>query len=61
MVFKEVERPPEFTLNMSLKEAVSLWYIVNSSLSSGNENAKPFVDALYEFARDSNSYSSYLD
>lgn len=60
MDFSEVKRKPEFTLNLSLKEVISLWHIVNHSFNSGNEKAKPFVDALYSFAENSNSYSEYL-
>jgi hypothetical protein len=61
MNFTEIKRVPEFTLNLSLEEAISLWHIVNSSLKDGNKNAKPFVEALYHFAENSNSYSDYLD
>jgi hypothetical protein len=61
MKFSEVKRNPEFTLNLSLDEAINLWRIVNVSLSNGNEKAKPFVNALHDFAANSNSYTEYLD
>lgn len=57
MKFEEVKTPPQFTLQLSLKEAVDLWHIVNTSQRNGNENATPFVDALHEFAENSNTYS----
>lgn len=57
MKFEEVKTPPEFTLKLTLKEAVSLWHIVNESQLKGNENATPFVNALYDFAENSNSYN----
>lgn len=60
MNFQEVKRSPEFTLTLTLQEAINLWRIVNSAASGGNEIAKPFVDALYEFASNSNSYDEDL-
>lgn len=57
MDFSEIKRSPEFNLHLSLEEAIALWRIVNKSYSEGNEKAKPFVDALHEFASNSNSYS----
>jgi hypothetical protein len=57
MEFKEIEKEPEFTLTMSLEEAISLWRIANNSYKKGNEKAKPFVEALYEFAANSNDYN----
>ncbi|PHA03025.1 hypothetical protein COE51_01395 [Bacillus pseudomycoides] len=61
MQFTEVKRKPEFVLNLSLEEAISLWRMANKSHQDGNENAKHFVDALHDFAGNSNSYNEYLD
>lgn len=61
MVFSEVEKIPEFTLKMSLNETIDLWRIVNTAYNNGDEKAISFVDSLYAFARNSNSYSEYLD
>lgn len=60
MDFTEAKRPPEFTLTLSLQEAINLWRIVDKSLVDGNEMAEPFVKALYEFAANSNRYNEYL-
>jgi hypothetical protein len=61
MEFREEKIKPKFTLNLSLEETISLWHIINSATKNGNENAKPFVDALYYFAKNSNSYSEHLE
>lgn len=61
MEFSEVKRSPQFTLDLTLEEAISLWRVVDESYREGNENAKQFVDALYEFAKDSNYYTKYLE
>ena len=55
MHFREDE--PTFTLNLSLDESIALWHIVNKAVEKGNEKAKPFKEALYEFAANSNSYT----
>jgi hypothetical protein len=60
MEFKEVKTPPEFTLTLSLQETINLWRIVDKSLVDGNKMAEPFVNALYEFAANSNRYTEYL-
>ena len=60
MEFKEVIKAPEFTLNMSLHEAIALWKIVSEASRNGNENATDFKDALYDFAENSNRYNEYL-
>lgn len=56
----EIKKRPEFTLTMTLEEAIDLWKIVNTSYNSGNQSADKFVDALYDFASDSNMYTEYL-
>lgn len=56
MKFKEITKP-EFTLELSLEEAVELWHIVNKENNAGNKKAKPFVDALTDFASRSNAYT----
>jgi hypothetical protein len=60
MEFKEIKRPPAFTLDLSLEEAINLWRIVDKSYVDGNKMAEPFVDALYEFAANSNRYTEFL-
>lgn len=57
MEFSEVKRQPEFVLNLDLNEAINLWRIVNKSYQDGNENAKQFIDALHDFAANSNRYT----
>jgi hypothetical protein len=60
MEFTEVKKTPDFELKLSLEEAISLWRIVDKSFLDGNKSAEPFVDALYEFASNSNRYTEYL-
>jgi hypothetical protein len=60
MEFKEIKRPPAFTLDLSLEEAINLWRIVDKSYVDGNKMAEPFVDALCEFAANSNRYTEFL-
>lgn len=60
MEFRELKKNPEFYLKLSLEEAISLWKIVNAAHTKGNNNATPFVDALYEFSSNSNQYEEYL-
>ncbi len=61
MKFKEIEKEPEFNLNLSLEEAISLWKIVSSAYDNGNEKAGIFVDALHDFAERSNEYAKFLN
>lgn len=60
MEFTEINRPPEFTLKMSLEEAIQLYKIVNNAYDSGNQAADKFVDALFEFGANSNHYAEFL-
>ncbi|TVY09869.1 hypothetical protein [Paenibacillus cremeus] len=62
MELNETTKPvkPEFTLTMSLEDAIDLWRIVNAAYDSGNQNADKFVDVLYDFAANSNRYTEYL-
>lgn len=59
MIFEEDE--PTFTLTMTIHEAINLWKITNSSHNNGNAEAKIFVEALYDFASNSNSYDHLLN
>jgi hypothetical protein len=63
MNFNEITKPtkPTFNLSLSLTEAIDLWHIVNFAVDNGNEKAKIFVEALYNFADNSNSYNEYLN
>ena len=58
MEFIEIEHKPLFTLTMSLEEAIKLWKMANEAVETGDESAEIFVDALYEFAKNSNCYES---
>jgi hypothetical protein len=60
MEFTEIIKSPEFTLKMTLQEAINLWKIVSNASIHGFEGADKFVDALHDFAANSNSYNEYL-
>lgn len=61
MDFITIKNDPQFTLNMTLKESIQLWKIVNESSNNGNVNADKFVDALTDFASHSNDYTEDLN
>lgn len=60
MEFNKINKPPEFTLKMSLEEAIQLYRIVNNAYENGNQAADKFVDALFEFGSNSNDYTEFL-
>jgi len=60
MKFSEIIKTPEFTLTMSLQEAIDLWKIVNHAEKNGTKSAKKFVDVLHDFAANSNSYTEFI-
>ncbi|GAB6989494.1 hypothetical protein [Paenibacillus pini] len=63
MDFTEIKpkpNDPRFTLTMSLVDAIDLWRLVCFAEDQGIKNADRFVEALTEFASDSNSYIHYL-
>ncbi|WP_336761447.1 hypothetical protein [Paenibacillus sp. USHLN196] len=64
MNFEEIKpKPydPKFTLTLSLVDAVDLWRIVCLAEDQGVQAASKFVDALTEFASNSNHYTEYLN
>lgn len=56
----EINKPPEFTLKMSLQDTVELYKLVCESYENGNKDAEKFIDVLNDFAANSNHYTEWI-